>query len=217
VSQRIRVMLIDRSTLLRRCLALAIGRKRRLEVVAEVASGEQAMAAAVAAQPQIIILDPDVPHGGPRLMAELHERVPDCALIVLMASVDGGSARRALEAGALACLGKDCEPETVVDTIYRAHEGEVVMAPVLARALIEEHPTEHDGATGAQSVTAREREVLNLVARGYTNHGIANELMITEHTVKSHLAKLAGKLGQGNRVQLATYAMQHGMTNPSLR
>ena len=211
--ERTRVMLVDGSTLLRRCLALVLGRTRRLEVVAEATSAEQALAEAASAQPQVIVLDPDVPQGGPKLVADLRDSVPECALIVLTASVDGAVARRALEAGALACLEKDCEPEAVVDAILRAHGGELVMAPGLARAMIADRTASHSRASGAESPTARELEVLDLVARGYTNQGIARELVITVHTVKSHLAKLMGKLGLRNRAQLATYAAQHGMAS----
>jgi DNA-binding NarL/FixJ family response regulator len=206
-------MLVDGSTLLRRCLALVLGRKKRLEVVAEATSGEQALAEAASAQPEVIVVDPDVPQGGPRLVADLRDSVPECALIVLTASVDGAVARRALEAGALACLQKDCEPETLVDAIDRAHRGEFTMAPGLARAMVEDRPGSHSRATGPESPTARELEVLDLVAKGHTNQGIARELVITEHTVKSHLAKLMGKLGLRNRAQLATYATQHEMAS----
>ncbi len=205
-------MLVDGSTLLRRCLALVLGRRTRLEVVAEARSGEQALAEAASTQPHVIVLDPDVFQGGPKLVADLRDTVPECALIVLTASVDGAVARRAFQAGAVACLEKDCEPETLVDAIYRAHRGEFVMAPGLARAMLEDRTAGHS-KVGTESLTPRELEVLDLVARGQSNPRIARELVITEHTVKSHLAKLMSKLGRENRVELATYATQHGMAS----
>jgi NarL family two-component system response regulator LiaR len=112
----------------------------------------------------------------------------------------------------VACLEKDCEPETLVDAIYRAHRGEFVMEPGLARAMLEDRTAGHS-KVGDESLTPRELEVLDLVARGRSNPHIARELVITEHTVKSHLAKLMSKLGRENRVELATYATQHGMAS----
>lgn len=204
-------MLVDASTLLRRSLAALLGRKRRLRIVGEASSGRQALADVAASQPQVIVVDPELPEGGPTLVAELRRGFPACEVIVLSPGADGASASRALQAGARGYLQKDCEPEALVDAIYRVHDGELVVSQAVASAVVQDLGGGQARREGSTSLTRREIEVLGLVAHGHTNQSIARELVITEHTVKAHMAKILSKLGLENRVQLATYATEHGI------
>ena len=209
---RIRVMLVDGSTLLRRCLAALLRRRRRLEIVAEAENGRQALAQAISAQPTIVVVDPVVPEGGPTLIADLCNSLPQCSVIALTDSSDGVTASRALQAGARGYLHKDCEPDALVDAIYRVRDGGLVVAPALASAVVQDLGGGEARGEAPGALTRREVEVLRLVALGHTNQSIARELIVTEHTVKAHLAKILSKLGLENRVQLATYATQRGLS-----
>lgn len=205
----IRVLLVDSPTLVRRCLAAVLGRRRRLAVVAEAGSGPEAIAESRSVHPDVVLVDPQVPDGGLQLVAELCGETPTGAVVVLTAETRDGVAR-VLEHGARGYLDKHCDVEDVARCIERVHAGDVVIAQNLAGSL----PDDFSAFRGSHSpaVSRREVEVLRLVAGGRTNQEIASELFITEHTVKSHLAKMLGKLGLNNRVQLATYAAQHGIS-----
>jgi len=206
----IRVLLVDSPTLVRRCLAAVLGRRRRLAIVAEAGSGPEALAGSRSIRPDVVLVDPQVPEGGLQLVAELCAETPTGAVVVLTAETREGTVARVLEHGARGYLDKHCDVEDVARCIERVHAGEVVIAQNLARSL----PGDFSAFRGSDSpaVSRRELEVLQLVAGGRTNQAIAHELFITEHTVKSHLAKMLGKLGLNNRVQLATYAAQHGVS-----
>jgi DNA-binding NarL/FixJ family response regulator len=127
-------------------------------------------------------------------------------VVLTEASTDPGVGG-ALQAGARGYLQKSCDPEALVRTIERVHLGELVVA-AQAAPLLNGHGRPH---ARTEALTDRELEVLRLVARGRTNPGIAHELGITEHTAKEHLANILDKLGLENRVQVATYAVHHGL------
>ncbi len=211
----IRLLLVDSHTLFRRCLAALLNRRRGLQVVAEAATGTQALAQARSLQPSLVVMDPEVPEGGCALIAQLGREAPGCAVLVLTPLDQAGAASRALQAGARGYLHKNCEPDELVRAIERVHNGERVLASVVADAVLKELSGESPSDPGLESLTGREREVLQLVAHGRTNPEIARELCITEHTAKGHLAKILTKLELDNRVQLATYAIEHGLVPPA--
>ncbi len=212
--QSIRVLLVDAPALVRSCLATVLNRRRRLQVVGEAGRGPEAIAEARTLRPDVVVVDPDVPGGGIRLISELADELPEAAVVVLTAA-GAVPPPRALQAGARGYLDKDCEPGAVVTAIERVHGGELVVAPTSTDAVV--RTLGAAGARGAYSreLTGRECEVLRLVASGRTNREIAAELVITEHTVKAHLAKIQSKLGLANRVRLTRYAVQNGYHDPA--
>jgi DNA-binding NarL/FixJ family response regulator len=163
----------------------------------------------------VIVVDPEVPDGGIKLVGDLVQARPGCGILVLTRSTDGSGVGHALQAGARGYLQKDCEPEALFEAIERVHRGELVVAPALREAVVQDLGTGPSRRSGPASLTLREIEVLRLVAQGHTNQEMARELVITQHTVKAHLAKMLGKLGLDNRVQLAAYATQHGIASPN--
>lgn len=211
----IRIMLVDTPVLNRRCLALALGRKRRLHVVGEAGSGPDALAGAEATQPDVVVVDPSVPGGGSSLVTDLSLKLAGRPIIVLSQDGNQASAGRALQAGARGYLQRDCEIDTLVHAIELVHEGQLVLAPASVGEALAEQTARRSHHAGRHTLTRREAEVLQLVAQGQTNHEIGNELFITEYTVKAHLAHLLGKLGLANRVQLATFATQRGIPTPA--
>jgi two-component system, NarL family, response regulator DevR len=203
---RIRVLLVDSPALIRQCLSLLLGRKRRLEIVGEAGSRREALDQVASLSPDVVLVDPAVPDGGPSLVAELCTQAPDTAVVVLTGTASEGSVARMLQQGVRGYLEKSCDLAAVVQCVERVNTGEVVIARSLSGSLPCDFETYRDGA--ASALSSREREVLSLVADGRTNGEIARDLYITEHTVKSHLARILSKLRLDNRVQLATYATQ---------
>ena len=203
----IRVLLVDHPGLSRHGLVALLTRRRGLRVVGEADTGTAALALARAVQPDVVVVETSVPEGGLKLVTDLSREFPGCATLVLTETSSDPAVSGALRAGARGYLQKSCEPEDLVHTIERVHLGDLVVA---ARP----SPFHNDHArpqAPPEGLTDRELEVLRLVARGRTNPSIAQELGITEHTAKEHLANILDKLGLENRVQVATYAVHHGL------
>jgi len=207
----IRLLLVDSPALHRRSLAALLNRRRGIRVVGEASNGLDAIAQMSALLPDVAVVEPHVPDGGPSLIALLCQECPECAILVLTLSNDDLEVRQALQSGARGYLDKDREPDDLVQAIARIRMGELVVAQAAANTVLREFSTESTGATRAGPLTTREIEVLGQVALGRTNPQIAQELCITDHTVKAHLAKILAKLNLDNRVQIATYATQQGL------
>jgi NarL family two-component system response regulator LiaR len=120
-----------------------------------------------------------------------------------------------LRAGAQGYLRKTCGLNDLIRAIERVHAGELIVASVEAGAVLNELSSETTRESSASGLTARELDVVKLIARGWTNAAIARELYITEHTVKGHLVRILSKLKLENRVQLAAYATQQGLLDES--
>ena len=215
MSKPIQVMLVDAETLLRHCLSIALNRRRGIQVVGDVDSGDRGVAEVRSLQPDVVVVDPGFPNGGPSLVAEICAAASGGAVIVLTDSWEHVDARETLLVGARGYLLKTSGLDDVVRMIERVHAGELVLASVVAATLMNDFAAEQARVSSLDGLTDRELEVLPLIAKGLTNSEIAVELVITEHTVKGHLAKILGKLGLGNRVLLAAYAHQHGLIEPA--
>jgi two-component system nitrate/nitrite response regulator NarL len=204
MAEPIRVLVVDQPTMSRRGVTALLGRRRGLRVVGEAGCAADALAQARTLQPDVAVVETDMPGGG-TLLAALRKDVPTCAVLVLTCAAADGAAR-ALHAGARAFLQKNCEPGDLTHAIHRIHRGEVVVgagAAPLLKGLGQDQ--------ASSGLTGRELEVLPLVAVGRTNLEIAHALGITEHTAKEHLANILDKLGLANRVQVAAYAFRHGL------
>jgi len=209
----IRLLLVDNDTLFRRCLADHLQQQPELQVVAQAAAAADALAQARSLQPDVVVLDPAMPDGGPRLVAELCREAAGCAVLVLTLGDGTDQASPLLRVGARGYLQKNCESyefQDIVRAIQRVHAGELIVAPEAAAGVLQNLRGDAARTPAERELTGREHEVLQLVARGCTNPDIARALCITEHTVKGHLAKILRKLGLENRVQLATYAVRQG-------
>ena len=211
MSRPIRLLIVDGHTLFRCGLAALLNRRRGLQVVGEAATGTEALTQGVLLQPDVVVLDLAIPEGGSALVTQLCRESPKCAVLVLTPSDQMTEARAVLQAGARGCIQKNCEPDELVRAIERVHAGELVVSRLAVEVLLEELSPERANPPGLARLTERELEVLHLVMRGLTNPAIARELCITEHTTKGHLGSILAKLELDNRVQLATYAMQHGL------
>ncbi|WP_211263897.1 response regulator [Streptosporangium amethystogenes] len=216
----IRVMLVDDQELLRAGFRMVLGAQPGIEVVAEAGNGAAAVEAVRAVEVDVVLMDVRMPvmdgveatrlicsmAGGPRV------------LILTTFDLDE-YAFAALKAGASGFLLKDVPPAELVSAIHSVHSGDAVVAPSTTRRLLERFAV-HLPSTGVaesaalSGLTAREREVLVLVARGLSNTEIARRLELAEATVKTHLGRVLAKLGLRDRAQVVVYAYESGLVTP---
>lgn len=215
----IKVLLVDDHTLVRKGISGLLATQRDLQVVGEAADGLEAEAKAVELQPDVILLDLEMPRGGgleaiPRMKA----RLPQAAIVVLTFSGDGSDLLEALKQGAQGYLLKDLEPETLFASVRGAARGEAPIAGVMAAKILHEfRPSRPDAVEPAEDrphLSVREQEVLQRAAMGETNQKIADALFISENTVKHHLKNILSKLQVQNRAQAVAWAVKEGLIDP---
>jgi len=218
VNGQIRVLLVDDHTLFRRGLTELLDGRDEIRVVGATGSAEEALALAAAEQPDVAIVDLNMPpHGGIALLQRLREASWKGASLVLTVSDSEDDMADALAAGARGYLLKDMEPEEVVDAIRRALRGETVVAPAMTLKLVNllnpRRAAETRQGLLAQ-LTAREREILGYLAQGLSNKAIARAANISHETVKLHVHRILAKLKFSSRVEAAVYAVEKGIAPP---
>jgi NarL family two-component system response regulator LiaR len=212
----IRVLIVDDHAVVREGLRTFLGLQDGIEVVGEAADGVQAVQQAAALAPDVILMDLVMPRlDGVRAMRTLHERAPQSKVIVLTSFLDDERLLPAIEAGAAGYLLKDVEPSELARAVRTAQAGEAMIDPTVAGRLLDTlaGPRPAQAADGDQ-LTAREREVLALIAAGRSNKRIALELGIAEKTVKTHVGHVLAKLGVADRTQAAVLAVQRRLVGP---
>ncbi len=198
----IRVLLAEDQAMVRGALAALLDREPDIEVVAEVANGEEAVEAALATRPDIALLDIEMP-GGDGLAAAraLQKALPSCRSVILTTFGRSGYLRRAMESGAVGFLLKDAPAAELAVALRRVMAGERVVDPDLALSALSE---------GNNPLTNREREVLAASLFGASLAEIAARLVLSEGTVRNHLSTAMQKLGAQNRMEAARIAEQKG-------
>jgi two-component system, NarL family, response regulator LiaR len=214
VPDPIRVLIVDDHSVVREGLRAFLELQDGFEVVGEAADGEEAIVSATRLRPNVILMDLVMPQlGGVAAMRRLREEVPDARVIVLTSFLDDDKLLPALRAGAAGYLLKNAEPQELARAVRAAHSGEAVLDPVVAARLVEALAAA-DGQEPLDRLTPREREVLVLVGRGFSNKRIAKELGIAEKTVKTHVGHVLAKLGVTDRTQAAVVAVRSGIVGP---
>jgi len=182
-----------------------------IEVVADVADGEAALRAAAEHEADVVLMDLVMPGiGGVEAIRRLREVRPAARVLVLTSFLDDEKLFPAVRAGAAGYLLKDVEPAELVRAIRAVGDGEALLHPAVAALLMEEF-SESERPAAEEALTAREREVLELIARGLPNKLIARDLEIAEKTVKTHVSSILSKLGLTDRTQAALYAVRMGL------
>jgi DNA-binding NarL/FixJ family response regulator len=214
----IRVLIADDQELVRTGFRMILTAAGDIEVVGEAANGQDAVAEARASSPDVVLMDVRMPVlDGIAATREIIRRSgADAPRIVILTTFDLDQyVYDALRAGASGFLIKDLPAAQLVAGVRTAAEGEALLAPAITRRLIEQFaapPPERP--PGLDDLTPRELEIMRHVARGMSNLEIANELIIGEATVKTHVARVLMKLGLRNRVQAVVLAYEAGIVLP---
>jgi len=198
----IRVLLAEDQAMVRGALAALLSRERDIEVVAEVARGDEVVQAALTAQPDVALLDIEMPGGDGLAAAQaLHKALPTCHSVILTTFGRSGYLRRAMASGAVGFLLKDAPAAELAVALRRVMKGERVVDPELALAALSE---------GNNPLTSREQDVLTASLFGASLAEIAARLVLSEGTVRNHLSTAMQKLGAQNRMEAARAAEQKG-------
>jgi two-component system, NarL family, response regulator YdfI len=210
----IRLLIVDDHMIVREGLRMICETLVHIEWVGEARDGREALDQVGALSPDVVLLDLKMPvMDGIAALEALRGSHPEVAVIILTTYQDDDLMRRGLSLGARGFLLKDTDRETLLKTIEAAHRGDTLLQPeILARALrAPGGAASPSGAPEASPLTAREREVLALVADGGTNRSIAYELGISERTVKAHLTHVYQKLAVDSRAAAVAEATRQGL------
>jgi NarL family two-component system response regulator LiaR len=208
VADAIRVLVVDDHAVVRQGLRTFLSLQDGIEVVGEAADGREAIAAARRLRPDVVLMDLVMPRvDGLQAMRELRDHVPGARVIVLTSFLEDDRLLPAIRAGAAGYLLKNVEPSELARAVRTADAGEALIDPAVAARLVDALASDH---RPEQPLTAREQDVLDLLARGYANKRIARELGIAEKTVKTHVSHVLAKLGVSDRTQAALYATRAG-------
>ena len=210
---KIRLLIADDHTMLRQGLRRALEEDDRLEVVAEAASGDEAVRLAMALRPDVVLMDVTMPFmDGVAATREITSRLPNTRVVMLTMHHDPEVAQRAIRAGATGYLVKDCSLDEVRSTIVMAASGDTAVSPDLAASMLgEARRLQLLGAEDEKVISRREEEVLQLIADGASTPEVASKLFISQKTVKNHLASIYEKLDARDRTQAVLQAVRRGI------
>jgi len=211
--KRIRVMIVDDHAIVRQGLRTLLELIPDIEVVGEASNGKQAVELVPSIKPDVILMDLMMPEmDGITATREICALRAETRIIALTSFLEDEKLIPAIQAGATSFLLKDVQPEELIDAIRAANRGEVRLNPGAARKLMEKVSTPAKLTPIASDLSAREVEVLKLIASGMSNREIADQLVISEKTVKTHVSSLLTKLNLNDRTQLAIYALKNNLS-----
>lgn len=208
----IRVLIADDHAVVREGLRTLINTEPGMTVAGEAEDGDEAVQKSLALEPDVILLDMVMPHkSGLEVIAEVREQNPDARILVLTSFAGDDVVFPAIKAGALGYLLKNSSPQRLLHAIQEVYRGEPSMSPAIAKKLMLEMQRPSELPPTEDPLTGREVEVLKLLAHGLTNQEIAQELVIGEGTVRTHVSNILSKLHLANRTQAALYALREGL------
>lgn len=219
MSGRIRVGLVDDQALFRAGIRMLVSSQPDLEFVGEAGNGQEGIALAASAKPDVILMDIRMPimdgiESTTRIVAAAAERGGRQPRIIVLTTFDlDEAAARAIRGGASGFVLKDADPEFLLAAIRTVHSGTAVIAAAQTRELFE-HFDSHAASVAPPEfagLTAREKEIFALAARGLSNAEIAGREFLSEATVKTHISRVLTKLSLRDRVQLVVYAYENGL------
>lgn len=214
MSDQIRVLIADDHGIVRKGIRALLATETDIVVVGEAEDGRQAVTEAERLRPDIILMDLVMPEvDGIEAIRQIKSRQLEVRILVLTSFAADDKVFPAIKAGALGYLLKDSGPEELVRAIHQVYRGESSLHPMIARRLLQELSRPADQPPSPEPLTERELEVLQLVAQGRSNQDIADYLVISEATVRTHVSNILGKLHLASRTQAALYALRQGLAS----
>ena len=213
MSSKITLMLVDDHKMIRMGLRAYFATQADIDIVAEADSGKEAIALIQQHVPDVVLMDLNMPEmDGVEATRQLRNLSPRTQIIILTSHHDDEHIFPAIRAGALSYLLKDIDPDDLADVVRKAHEGEAVLNSRVAARVVKEMQGLRDEINPFTELTDREMEILRLIATGgMNNKAIAEELVISEKTVKSHVTNILSKLHLQDRTEAAVYAWKKGV------
>ena len=205
----IRLVIVDDHPLVRRGLCELFAAESDIDVVDAVGDGDEAVRSVLAKQPDVVLMDVSMPDiDGIEATRRVLAVRPETRVVMLTSFAEHERVIEALDSGAIGYILKDAESDELVRGVRAAAAGDSPLSPRAARALV----TARRGRRPFEELTARELDVLKLVARGLSNKQIAWRLTISEKTVKAHMTSIFGRIGVGDSTQAALWAQRHGVS-----
>ena len=211
---KIRVLLAEDHTIVRKGISEFVQREPGMEVVGEVGDGEEAIKMTAELQPDIVVMDIVMPNlNGIEATKRIKELYPSVAVLILTAYDYDQYIFALLEAGAAGYLMKGARVSELIDAIRAVYAGESVLHPVIARRVIDRMKSlapKFSELQEAEALSGREMEVLKLTAKGISNKEIAEQLFLSQRTVQAHLGNVFNKLGVASRTEAVLYGLRRG-------
>jgi NarL family two-component system response regulator LiaR len=210
----IRVLLVDDHAILRKGIRALLSTEPDIDVVGEAGDGQEALTQAEALRPDVILMDLVMPNmDGIEATRQVVARQSGVRVLVLTSFVADDKVFPAIKAGALGYILKDTGPDDLVRAIRQVYRGEPTLEPEIARKVLFELAQPLREPLTPEPLTGRELDVLRLIAQGKSNREIAEELVLAESTVRTHVSNILGKLHLASRTQAALYALKEGLAS----
>lgn len=213
MTERIRVLVVDDHTIVRSGVRLLLEAENDLEIVGEAGDGAQALALVESLQPDVVVIDVAMPGmDGIEATRQIKARWPNINVLALTMHRTDEYFFAMLKAGASGYILKGAETSELINAVHTVGRGEIFLHATMARRLVQDYLSRAEGTPGLEvALSPREKEILRLLAEGYSNNEIAQKLVISASTVHTHRSNIMTKLGLSGRHELIQYARERGL------